>query len=112
MIRIVFYKDAEPVLRRRNVRLDKAEQTVRPILAAVRTEGDTALMKYAQQLDQLAEESVRIAEAELERAAARLSPEMRDALEAQASISASLRRHNYLKNISGISVTVESWARL
>lgn len=81
MIRIVSYQDAKPVLRRRTMRLEEAEQTVRPILAAVQAEGDTALLKYARQLDQLNEESVRIPEAELERAAARLSREIRDAIE-------------------------------
>lgn len=81
MIRIVSHQDAKPVLRRRKVRLEEAEQTVRPILAAVRAEGDTALMKYARQLDQLTDDSVRIAEEEIERAAARLSPAIRKALE-------------------------------
>jgi histidinol dehydrogenase len=81
MIRIVSYQDAKPVLRRRTVRLEEAEQTVRPILAAVQAEGDTALLKYARQLDQLTEQSVRIPEAELGRAAARLSRETREAIE-------------------------------
>lgn len=81
MIRIVSHQDARPVLRRRKVRLEEAEQTVRPILAAVQAEGDTALMKYARQLDQLTDDSVRIAEEEIERAAARLSPAIRKALE-------------------------------
>lgn len=72
-------------MRRRTVRLEEAERAVRPILTAVRAEGDTALMKYARQLDQLTEESVRIAEEELERAAARLSPAVRTALEAASA---------------------------
>lgn len=54
LIRILSSSDRkvlERVLARRSRRLDQAERTVAPILAAVRREGDRALVRYARKWD-------------------------------------------------------------
>jgi histidinol dehydrogenase len=69
------------VLSRRAARMTEAEETVRPILEAVRKRGDKGLMEYARKFDGLERKSVRVPEAELEEAATRLSPEFRSAVD-------------------------------
>ena len=81
MIRIISHTEAGPVLERRTVRLEKAEATVRPILEAVRTEGDAALFRFSQQFDGITPESLRVIAGELRTAAERLSPDLLRAIE-------------------------------
>ena len=80
MIRILESKDAGRLLKRRAARMDEAEQTVRPILEAVRRRGDPALVEYARKFDQLNRRSVAVPPQELEAAARRLKPAFRSAL--------------------------------
>ncbi len=80
MIRILEAKDAGRLLARRKARLAAAEETVRPILEAVRKRGDKALVEYARQFDGFARRSVRVPERDLERACAGLSEEFRAAV--------------------------------
>ena len=80
MIRILESKDAGRILKRRAVRLAEAEQTVRPILDAVRKRGDKALVEHARRLDGLDRDSVAVPPSELAAARRRLSREFRDAL--------------------------------
>lgn len=77
MIRIVESKAAGRLLQRRAARLTEAENTVRPILEAVRARGDRALLEYARQFDGLQRKSVAVPRAEWEEAAARLGPPFR-----------------------------------
>ena len=49
MIRILESKDIGGLLARRGARMSEAEAVVRPILEAVRTRGDRALLEYARQ---------------------------------------------------------------
>lgn len=84
MIRIVESKAAGRLLQRRAARLTEAENTVRPILEAVRARGDRALIEYARQFDRLQRKSVAVPRAELEQAAARLAPAFRKAVRAAA----------------------------
>ena len=49
----------------RNREADSVAEVVRPILAAVRHEGDVALLRYARKFDALGNQPVRVAEAEL-----------------------------------------------
>ena len=51
MIRILEYKDAQSLVTRKAQRLDEAERIVAPILEAVRTRGDAALLEYARKFD-------------------------------------------------------------
>jgi histidinol dehydrogenase len=58
-----------------------AEDIVRPIIEAVRTEGDTALLRYARQFDRLGEFPMRISAEELAAAGQALSANVRAAAE-------------------------------
>ncbi|HWG03539.1 MAG TPA: histidinol dehydrogenase, partial [Beijerinckiaceae bacterium] len=73
------------VLARRAARMSDAEETVRPILEAVRARGDKGLMEYARKFDALHRKSVRVPNSELEAAAARLTPQFRGAVEVSAA---------------------------
>jgi histidinol dehydrogenase len=90
MIRILNSKDMGRLLARRSARLTDAEAIVRPILEAVRTRGDKALLEYARQFDNLDRKSVRVPHAELSAAAMRLTPAFRTAVETAA---ANVRRY-------------------
>ena len=80
MIRIVKSADAGRLLKRRSARLAEAESTVRPILEAVRTRGDSALLEYARRFDNLSRRNVAVPDTELEAAAGRLSKTFRKAV--------------------------------
>jgi len=85
MLRIVPLTEAGRLLKRRAARLAEAEQTVRPILDAVRKRGDKALLEYARKFDGLTRRNVRVPQRELETAAAALAPEFRCAVEAASA---------------------------
>lgn len=84
MIRIIESKNAGRLLRRRAARMAEAEETVRPILEAVRKRGDRAVLEYARHFDGLDRPSVRVPARELKTAAGRLAPELRRAVETAA----------------------------
>ena len=65
MIRIAKLEDSTSILTRRRVRLEEAEVVVRPILEAVRNEGDAAVIRYAREFDGLGDRPLRIPEEEL-----------------------------------------------
>jgi histidinol dehydrogenase len=93
MIRILESKAMGRVLARRAARMTEAEETVRPILEAVRKRGDKGLIEYARQFDQFDRKSVRVPAAELAAAADRLTPEFRSAVEiASANVRAYAER--------------------
>ncbi len=74
MIRITKVADpAELKLNRRSGSIE-AERVVAPIIEAVRDEGDAALLRFARQFDGLGDSSLRIPQAEIESAAASLTP--------------------------------------
>ncbi len=85
MIRILPSKEVGRLLARRKARLAEAEEAVRPILEAVRKRGDKALVEYARKFDNLEGNSVRVPVRELRKAAARLDPEFREAVETAAA---------------------------
>jgi histidinol dehydrogenase len=85
MIRILESKHMGRVLARRTARMTEAEETVRPILDAVRTNGDKGLLEFARKFDNLERKSVRVPVKELADAAARLAPEFRSAVEVAAN---------------------------
>lgn len=84
MLRIFESKDAEKLLKRRAARMTEAEQVVRPILEAVRTRGDAALLEFARKFDGLSRKSVAVPKNELRAAAGRLSKEFRSAVKISA----------------------------
>ncbi|MBV8553553.1 MAG: histidinol dehydrogenase [Acidobacteriaceae bacterium] len=59
----------------------KYEEAVCPIIQAVRSEGDAALLRYARELDGLGDQPLCVSEDELDAAAAAMSPEVRRAAE-------------------------------
>src|SRR5262249_5548257 len=80
MIRILESKDVGRLLARRKARLQRAEETVRPILEDVRRRGDKALLEYARKLDKLEGNSVRISAGDLHRACLALPEGFRQAV--------------------------------
>ena len=74
MIRIVSAKQVGKILARRASSMQAAEETVRPILDAVRMRGDAALIEYAKKFDGLTRKSVAAPVAELKAAEAKLAP--------------------------------------
>lgn len=84
MIRILPSTRIGPLLARRTTRLKQAEAVVRPILEAVRKQGDKALLKYARKFDGLERKNVRVPERELAAACGKLAPEFRAAVETAA----------------------------
>ncbi len=84
MIRIIESKNAGRLLRRRAAQMAEAEDTVRPILDAVRKRGDRAVLEYARHFDGLDRPSVRVPVRELKTAAGRLAPDLRRAIDAAA----------------------------
>lgn len=85
MIRILPSKDVGRLLARRKARFAEAEETVRPILEAVRKRGDRALVEYARKLDGLEGTSVRVPARELRKASKGLAPEFREAVKTAAA---------------------------
>lgn len=90
MIRILASKDMGRVLARRAAKMTAAEAIVRPILEAVRTRGDKGLMEYARRFDRLERRSVEVPAEEMARAADRLTPQFRSAVDVSA---ANVRRY-------------------
>lgn len=84
MIRIVEARQAGKLLDRRSVRLEEAEQAVRPILEAVRKRGDAALLEYAREFDKLSRKTVAVPATELKAAAGRLKKPFRKAVRTSA----------------------------
>jgi len=83
MLRILRSSDREAVaslFARRSARMEQAEAVVGPILEAVRTRGDAALIEYAKKFDRLDAATVRVAPERLQEAAKALSPEFREAV--------------------------------
>jgi histidinol dehydrogenase len=72
---------AAAVERLRSDELRAYEEAVRPIVAAVRAEGDRALLRYARQFDGLADQPLRVSAEELEEAGQQLGAEIRQAAE-------------------------------
>jgi histidinol dehydrogenase len=84
MLRILESKQMGRLLARRTARLTEAEDAVRPILEAVRKHGDKGLLEYARKFDNLERKSVRVPPQELAKAADRLTPQFRQAVEISA----------------------------
>jgi histidinol dehydrogenase len=85
VIRILETKQVGRLLARKAARFTEAETVVRPILEAVRSRGDRALLEYARQFDRLERKSVRVPPAELRASRDALTPEFRSAVETAAA---------------------------
>ncbi len=80
MIRIIQSSEVGKLLARKAARFAEAEDTVRPILEAVRKRGDKALLEYARQFDQFDRKTVVVGAGELKAAGESLSPAFRSAV--------------------------------
>ncbi|HEU0120736.1 MAG TPA: histidinol dehydrogenase [Bryobacteraceae bacterium] len=85
MIRIVEHTQVSRILARKAARFNEAEEAVRPILEAVRTRGDKAVVEYAAKFDGFDRKSLRVSDAELAAAQKALSKEFRDAVKVAAA---------------------------
>src|SRR5260370_29575258 len=85
MIRILPMAGMARLLSRRKARLAEAEAVVRPILEAVRSRGDKALIEYARRFDGFDRNNIAVPEADLERACVGLAPAFRDAVSTAAA---------------------------
>ena len=85
MLRILPLAEAQTFITRKTVRLAEAEQTVAPILEAVRQRGDEAVLEYARKFDGLEGASFTVPESEWRAAEAHVSPEFMQALETAVS---------------------------
>ncbi|WP_031495914.1 histidinol dehydrogenase [Bryobacter aggregatus] len=74
LLRILPRTKAASLLKRRQVQLDDAIAVVRPILEAVRKNGDKALLQYARKFDNFDRKSPRVTPQECAEAAKSLSP--------------------------------------
>jgi histidinol dehydrogenase len=81
MIKIVDSSEAKRLVESRARERGAHEEAVRPIVEAVRREGDTALLRYARELDGLGALPIRVRDEELEAAAKELCAEVRKAAE-------------------------------
>lgn len=70
--------------RTRRFDLAQYEEAVRPIVSAVRREGDAALLHYARELDGLGEQSLRVGDDEIAGAGRRMCSDVRHAAEIAA----------------------------
>lgn len=87
MIRVADLRQSSTIVTRRRARLDEAEAVVRPILEAVRREGDAAVIRYANQFDGLANRPLRVPPEELAEARANMNSAVVCAMEtARANI--------------------------
>ncbi|HEX3742693.1 MAG TPA: histidinol dehydrogenase [Bryobacteraceae bacterium] len=84
-MRILESKQIGRLLARKAARLTEAEEVVRPILDAVRTRGDRALLEYARQFDKLQRRGVRVPVSELSAARQKLTPEFTRAVKLAAA---------------------------
>ncbi|HXE12847.1 MAG TPA: histidinol dehydrogenase [Bryobacteraceae bacterium] len=85
MIRILRHTEAAPILNRRTTILADAINIVRPILDAVASEGDDALVRFARKFDGLGDQPLLIPQSELRAAASRLNPAVESAIHTAAN---------------------------
>jgi histidinol dehydrogenase len=79
MLKIISLSEAQGFVTRKTVRLAQAEQTVAPILEAVRARGDEAILEYARKFDGFEGASLTVSTA-----GSRVSPEFQSAIETAA----------------------------
>ena len=81
MIRIIDESESAELLARKTARFEDAEAVVRPIIDAVRTWGDEALLQYARQFDGFARATPLVAQSEIDDAITKLPADLRKAIE-------------------------------
>jgi histidinol dehydrogenase len=85
MIRILDLSQGKAFVQSRKADPDSVADVVRPILNAVREEGDTALLRYARQFDSLGDQPIRVPASELAAALEAMPNRVRNAAESAAA---------------------------
>src|SRR5579864_6339982 len=102
MLRILSLDQAQTFITRKAVRLAEAEQTVAPILDAVRKRGDEAVLEYARKFDGLTGSDLRIAPAEWRAAESKTTPEFMGAINTAAK---------NIREYAALQLPEETWVK-
>jgi len=102
MLRILPLDQAQTFITRKAVRLAEAEQTVAPILDAVRKRGDEAVLEYARKFDGLTGSELTIRTAEWRAAESQVTPEFMAALDMAAK---------NIREYAELQLPQETWVR-
>ena len=102
MLRILPLDQAQTFITRKAVRLAEAEQTVAPILDAVRKRGDEAVLEYARKFDGLIGRDLSVPHAEFRAAESKMTPELMGALNTAAK---------NIREYADLQLPQETWVR-
>ena len=102
MLRILPLDQAQTFITRKSVRLAEAEQTVAPILDAVRKRGDEAVLEYARKFDSLTGSDLTIRPAEWRAAESKVTPEFIGAVDTAAK---------NIREYAELQLPQETWVR-
>ena len=102
MLRILALDQAQTFITRKAVRLAEAEQTVAPILEAVRKRGDEAVLEYARKFDDLTGNDLTVRPAEWRAAESNVTPEFMRAVETAA---------RNIREYAELQLPQETWVR-
>src|SRR3984893_16856906 len=102
MLRILPLDQAQTFITRKAVRLAEAEQTVAPILDAVRKRGDEAVLEYARKFDGLTGRDLSVPPAEWRAAESKATPEFMGALNTAAK---------NIREYAELQLPRETWVR-
>src|SRR6202140_233740 len=102
MLRILPLGQAQTFITRKAVRLAEAEQTVAPILDAVRKRGDEAVLEYARKFDGLTGSDLTIRPGEWRAAESNVTPEFMGALDTAAK---------NIREYAELQLPQETWVR-
>ncbi len=102
MLRILSLDQAQTFITRKAVRLAEAEQTVAPILDAVRKRGDEAVLEYARKFDGLTGSELTIRTAEWREAESKIKPQFVAAVEMAAK---------NIREYAELQLPQETWVR-
>ena len=102
MLRILPLDQAQTFVNRKSVRLADAEQTVAPILDAVRKRGDEAVLEYARKFDGLTGSDLTIRPGEWRAAESKVTPEFIGAVDTAAK---------NIREYAELQLPQETWVR-
>jgi len=102
MLRILPLDQAQTFITRKAVRLAEAEQTVGPILDAVRKRGDEAVLEYAHKFDGLTGSDLKIRPGEWRAAESSVTPEFMGAIDTAAK---------NIREYAKLQLPEETWVR-
>jgi histidinol dehydrogenase len=102
MLKILPLDQAQTFITRKAVRLAEAEQTVAPILEAVRKRGDEAVLEYGRKFDRLSGSDLTIRPGEWRAAESKVTPEFMGAVDTAAK---------NIREYAELQLPEETWVR-